>query len=139
MRTHLRIHDDESDVPQPSGSVGLDVPESATDEEIIVEIERTWADPSRPHVIDFKGGWVNPRLEPHLPAPAQGGVMSHLEKRVEQLEELARTLALHLNLFVCDRCLAGFSPDHHDKRHGLEFLCVWCAYHNSPRPRLRAL
>jgi hypothetical protein len=57
MEQLLRIYDDHSDVPQPSGPVRVDVPEGATDEQVIAKIQEC-ANPERPFRITFSDGAV---------------------------------------------------------------------------------
>jgi hypothetical protein len=64
-RFDLHIYDDRSDVDtQPLGPRPLDLPEDATDDQIVEEIKRyaRYADPSRPFEIEhwdgpFNNGW----------------------------------------------------------------------------------
>jgi hypothetical protein len=55
-KVDLRTYDDHSDVPQPAGPVGVEVPDGATEAEIVAAIERDWADPERPYTIQYDDG-----------------------------------------------------------------------------------
>lgn len=59
-RLHLRVYDNRSDAPQPTGPVSLDLPADVTDDQIIEEIERAWANRLRPFRIDYQEGSINP-------------------------------------------------------------------------------
>lgn len=52
----VRTYDHRSDAPQPLGPVGLEVPDGASDEQIIEQIRREWVDPSRPADIKWSDG-----------------------------------------------------------------------------------
>jgi hypothetical protein len=58
-RVYLRTYDHLSEVPQPSGPVVLEVPDGATDDQIIEVIERE-GDQARPFTIERRDGLVNP-------------------------------------------------------------------------------
>jgi hypothetical protein len=60
MEVQLRIYDDTSDVPQPQGPVILNVPDGASDEQIVEQIRREWVDPARPAFVRYRGGDINP-------------------------------------------------------------------------------
>jgi hypothetical protein len=56
---HLRIYDDLSDMPQPTGPVGVEVPDEATDDQIIEALSRE-GDHSRPFAIERRNECINP-------------------------------------------------------------------------------
>lgn len=66
--TELRIYDDRSDAPQPVGPVALDVPDDATDDQVIEAIREGWADRSRTFVIGRQDGAINPGWKLLYPA-----------------------------------------------------------------------
>jgi hypothetical protein len=59
MAHQLRIYDPRSDAPQPCGPINLEAPENTSDEVIVEEIVRNWADPTRRWRIGYNGGRLN--------------------------------------------------------------------------------
>jgi hypothetical protein len=58
-RRHVRVYDRHGGPTQPTGPAEVDVPEGATDEEIIAAIRREYVNPSRPADIEWRGGNIN--------------------------------------------------------------------------------